>query len=144
VLDNSVIIHIPGSNANENEKLIGKKIVLTKTYVNGSSYKTERWDFNILEVINIPYTIIVDKEETIVRDEIIIIMSENSAIDKKITPGYKDLTIYTEVDLSEERAINIYNMVYALAAGVPGSLFQYIPAVIHDNTRITVYLEFLG
>ncbi len=142
-LRNSTIIHIPDANNNDKEQLIGNNIILTKTYVEDDSYRTRSWDFEIIDVLDSPYTINIDGE-TLVNNEITIIIDETVAIEKEITKGYKDLAIYTDENLSKEMSNIIYNKVYSLTAGVPGSLFQYVPDIIYDNTRITDYLGFLG
>ena len=79
-----------------------------------------------------------------INNEITIILDEQTAIDYGITQGYKQLMIYTEDNLSKEESEVIYDKIYGLTVGVPGSLFQYIPDLIFDRTRITDFLDFLG
>lgn len=143
-LKKGVIIYLPNATDDDIERLKGRKITFKRAYISNKSYLTKNWDFTILDVINLPYAVELYNGEIISKNGITIVMSEKTALNEEITTGYKDLVIYQENDISKENADNIYNKVYSLVEGIPGSLFQYVPNVIHEQTRITEYLNFTG
>ncbi|MGG1516362.1 FtsX-like permease family protein [Paenibacillus oryzisoli] len=142
-LQNLIVIHIPGIKAEEKEKLEEQSIELSKTSLSVDKLTTSTWKFKIAKIIDTPYKADFDVTSNI-NNEITIILDEQTAIDYGITQGYKQLMIYTEENLSKEESKIIYDKIYGLTVGVPGSLFQYIPELIFDRTRITEFLDFLG
>lgn len=142
-LKSIAVLHIPGINSDEKNKLQGGDIELLKTSLLGDQLTTSHWNFKIAKVIATPYKVDYDVTSNI-NNEITIILGEQSAIDFGITQGYKQLMVYTDDHLSKEESKIIYDKIYALTVGVPGSLFQYIPDLIFERTRITAFLDLLG
>ncbi len=137
-LDSSIIIYIPGISAKERERMLGKNIALSKAVLKDNTLESKEWDFKIIDILDRNYL----ENGNANKNEITLIMSEDSVFTSGISTGYINLTIYTNENLSVEEKNEIYNSVYLLTAGIPGSLFQYIPDLIHDNTRISDFFKF--
>lgn len=141
-LKNSVVIHIPGAKAEEKEKLQGEKLILFKASLLESEVVTNQWSFNIVKIMDTPFSTEYDANSN--NNEITIILEEQAAIDYGITHGYIDLNIYVGDPLSKEESSVIYDNVYALTVGIPGSMFQYSPDLIFNYIRLADFLDFLG
>ncbi|MBD2845509.1 ABC transporter permease [Paenibacillus sp. IB182496] len=142
-LENIVFMHIPEIKNDEIKILQGKNIKLSRSTLNENVISTETWDFKISKISNDPYEVNFDGTSN-TNNEVTIILDERTAIEKKITQGYRELKIYTHDELSNNDAAFIYNKINELTIGVPGSLFQNISNLIFERTRITNFLDFLG
>ncbi|GIQ68125.1 ABC transporter permease [Xylanibacillus composti] len=139
--ENIVRLHIPGIQPDEEVRLHGKSITLSKAVKNEDEYEIKEWDFIIEEVMD-DYE--AGEHQAALKKGITIVLDEKYAIENEITLGYQDIFIYTDDSLDKEIHANIYNKVYALSEGIPGSLFQYIPDLSYDGSRIIELLIFLG
>lgn len=144
MIGNSVIVYYPNVDDTTIHRLKGKEITFARAQNKKSIYSIKTWSFTIMDVINQPYTIALEDNEKVYKNGITILMNEKTALENGITNGYKDLAIYVNNDIAKDDSELIYDNVYSLIAGIPGSLFQYVPNVKRDETFITDYLEFAG
>lgn len=149
-MQDAIILHIPEIDREKAELLTGQPVRFTRTdlmkswdfnttHLDEDDIQEKSWDFNIAAVVDAPF-----QDGGVVQDGISMILHEQSALSKGITDGYRSFTIYTEDQLSEADEKRIYNEVYTVVAGIPGSLFQYLPILSHERTRITDFLDILG
>ncbi|WP_415841414.1 hypothetical protein, partial [Paenibacillus alkaliterrae] len=98
----SIILYCPGIQPSEKEELLGKTLTLSKIVLDDAGeYSRKSWAFNIVQVVDGRYQETVNNL-TVTRDEITFVLDEQFALQHGITKGYKDLSIYTENQLSLE------------------------------------------
>ncbi|USB33579.1 FtsX-like permease family protein [Paenibacillus sp. YPG26] len=139
-----VVLYSPGIRPDEKNALVGKTISLSKIVLDETGKTVNHsWDFQIANVIVGPFEEHYE-DVTLKRDEITFVLDEKYAMSKGITKGYKDLSVYTSNHLSKEESQNIYDQVYSLAATTPGGLFQHVPDLISDSSRMANIINRVG
>lgn len=117
------IIHNPISLIENDEKdsnLSGEEINLIRRFQEDGNLETKEWRVDIFESFNHPFYLKVDASLTIAEaDYFIIVLDEETAIDNNLFPGYKDLTIYLEDNLSLEKIEEIESTLYRMTVTIP-------------------------
>ncbi|WP_181438540.1 ABC transporter permease [Paenibacillus sambharensis] len=140
----SVMLYIQGMPVEECEKLTGSTLKLSKSVLDEDGNPSGgSWNFLIAQVRGEPYQESTD-HYTITHDEITIVLDEAYALEQGITRGYRDLSIYTKERLTVAEKQQIYDQVYALAAGTPGGLFQHVPDLLQNSARMSSIIYRLG
>ncbi|WP_307719390.1 ABC transporter permease [Paenibacillus xylaniclasticus] len=141
---NSAVIYSPDFLAEEANEWLGGTVTLSKIKLNGQGgYDKRSWDYTVAAVIDSSFGDIPTDIDS-GTNQLVVILNEDSAIQNGITAGYKDLSIYLEDHLTAEQKNNLYNQVYDMTLGVPGSLFQYIPDLKQENGRLPGFMSFIG
>ncbi|WP_374717496.1 FtsX-like permease family protein [Neobacillus sp.] len=140
-----ILLYIPSNNRSSNDKeLVGKKLSLIKKYKSNNGFETIQKDFEIFDVINKPLVKKIIDHHKIQNNEITIVLDEQTALKSGLFPGYNELGIYIQKNLSTREYENIDHKVTGLIATIPGSLFQNIPEFIKEDTKIYSLTGFLG
>lgn len=144
-LRGKIILFIPTDlKSSEVEHLIGEKVSFVKMFESSGKLETLQKDYEILDVKDKPFEEIVNKKNKIKFDEVTIILDLETALESGFFPGYNELGIYSESNLSKEKYKKIDTAVNQLIATIPGSLIQNIPEFIKEDTKIYSLLGFMG
>lgn len=146
-ISDKVIIHYPvSSNIMGEKSLQGETITFaqTKKRTTSHGYDTRFWNFEVLEVSNEPFQFQVDSSTIIEYPEFTIVFSEDSAIEQGLFKGYNELAFFLKPDLKGEERKEIESRIYSLIALTPGSLYQNISTFIDEDTRMSVFVGYLG
>jgi len=140
----SIVIYLPDLLTETAGEWVDSTVTLSKIKLNDrGEYEKRQWDYRVADVVDSKFKEIFNYIDS-GTNQPVVILNEESAIQKGVTPGYKDLTVYTNDSISAEQQNRIYDQVYGLTLGVPGSLFQYIPDLKRENNRLPGFISFLG
>ncbi|MGM9988384.1 MAG: FtsX-like permease family protein [Bacillaceae bacterium] len=139
-----VILAFPNLENKDDNRLVGEALEFVKMYRSQEMLKTKEWNFEIFDVVNKSK---VSKYSDLYLNndnEITIFLDKDTAIESGIFTGYKDLTVYLEEDVEEEEEKEIEKKIYEMVAPIPGSLYQKTSLTKIEDTRISVYVGYLG
>lgn len=140
-----VILYNPiTTNTPESNNLKGEMITFIQKKRNNNSYDTYEWNFEILEVVNKPFSISINESLEIEYDEFVILIAEDTAINEGIFRGYHELVFYLKNHVQEEEREKIESEIIELIALTPGNLYQNISKFIEEDKRMSDFIGYLG
>ncbi|MBU5266129.1 FtsX-like permease family protein [Virgibacillus proomii] len=128
------ILHIPDSANLSLEKWQGETIRLIRKYKEASTLKTKQWDYEVWNVIKEPFADY---------DTITIVLDEEKAIADQLFPGYEELSIYEDDDITAAQKKEIRNFIHHMVSTTPGSLYQDNNFMVED-TKISNLIGIIG
>lgn len=129
------VLSIPAVNQVKTEYR-SAKVEFIKMFVTGETTKVKRWNYPIYKVITSK-----NKEDS---ENILIYLSEDSAKEKGIFNGYRELNIILKSKATSVQKANVEKKIDKLVSTTPGSLYQKISSAQNNEARISDYLGFLG
>jgi putative ABC transport system permease protein len=128
------IIHIPDSVNLSLKKWQGETIRLIRKYKQASTLKTKQWDYEVWDVRKEPFADY---------DTITIVLDEETAIADRLFPGYEELSVYEDDDITTAQKKEIRNFIHHMVATTPGSLYQDNNFMVED-TKISNLIGVIG
>lgn len=140
---NKVILYNPIHSVSNEGKLNGEKITFVQKKRDISGYLTNQWEFEILAMNNTPFVLRYDSLQ-IEYSEFTVVIAEETAVEKKMFPGFNELSIYLKDEINNKETVEIQSKLDKLIAIRPGSLYQNISNVIEKDRRISYFVGHLG
>lgn len=144
-LKGKVLLYVPIELENvDKNKIIGEEINFIKKYRESNNIKIKKWNFEILDILNEPLVKKIDDLLLIEDQKISIVIAEETALEQNIFPGYIDLTVFMDNNITKEDSYKIHTILYDMVSTIPGSMFQDISEFIIEDQKISVFVGYLG
>ncbi|MCJ7843138.1 ABC transporter permease [Lederbergia sp. NSJ-179] len=142
-----ILLFIPNEDetiTSGQNSLIGSNFYFKKWMKEENVLNKMEEEFEVYDVLTRPLTKHVPGIEDIQYDDLTIVFDKETMQKSNLFPGYIELEIFLEDNLTNNQYQLIDDKVSQLIATIPGSLFQNIPKLIQEDGQLAPLVAYLG